>query len=66
VNERSIRGEKEKIIESVTNERWWHGNRVFVKKKVKEKTQIVTPSISAAVTNISWIIASLLDSQAWG
>ena len=24
------------------NECWWRGNKVFVKKKVKEKTQIVT------------------------
>jgi len=37
VNERNIRGKREKISENVTNERWWHGNKVFVKKKVKEK-----------------------------
>ena len=38
----SIKKEKERIRENVTNERCWCGNKVFVKKKVKEKTRIVT------------------------
>jgi len=44
VNGGNIRGEREKVSENVTNERWWCRNKVFVKKKVKEKTRIVTGS----------------------
>jgi len=41
MNEGNVR---EKKRENVTNERWWRGNNVFVKKKVKEKMRIVTES----------------------
>jgi len=49
VNERDIKGKKERIRENVTNERWWCGNKVFVKKKVKEKTRIVTMGKKSSV-----------------
>jgi len=34
----SIKKRKGRIRENVMNECWWCGNKVFVKKKVKEKT----------------------------
>jgi len=48
VNEGNIREGKEDIRENVTNEHWWHGNKVFVKKKVRKRLLKFVVQVSVA------------------